>query len=233
MRLTWIFILLATGRLFAQGWNENGDNHATGNLTVGAVKTTSNYGLNLEPLDNGDAIIRRTNQGSLMISSNGGASDVRFNYSYGGGSGGIYVFDGGTTNNANFNVNSSGNLTIFSSGGFVGIGTSAPDAMLAVKGEIHAQEVKVDLSVPGPDYVFEKSYQLPSLQELKVYVDSSKHLPDVPSANEMEAKGINVGEMNIVLLKKVEELTLYLIKQDEEIQALKKAFNSQGSTGDN
>jgi hypothetical protein len=118
-------------------------------------------------------------------------------------------------------------FTITSSGQ-VGIGTISPDAKLAVKGQIHAEEVKVDLSVPVPDYVFAKDYKLPSLEEIQSYIEANQHLPEVPSAKEMEEKGINVGEMNLLLLKKVEELTLHLItlnkviiEQGEEIKQLK------------
>jgi hypothetical protein len=110
---------------------------------------------------------------------------------------------------------------VVKSSGNVGIGTTNPDAKLAVKGTIHANEVKVDLNVPGPDYVFATDYQLQPLNELKTYIDQNKHLPEVPSAAAMEADGINLGEMNMLLLKKVEELTLYLIEKDKELQALK------------
>jgi hypothetical protein len=99
--------------------------------------------------------------------------------------------------------------------GRVGIGTTNPDAKLTVKGTIHAEEVKVDLNVPGPDYVFEKDYTLMSLEEIKAFIEKHKHLPEVPSAKEMETNGVNLSEMNMILLKKVEELTLHLIKQDE------------------
>lgn len=121
------------------------------------------------------------------------------------------------------------NIYMALSGGNVGIGTTSPDARLAVKGQVHAQEVKVDLSVPGPDYVFEKGYTLPSLESVKTYINQNKHLPEVPSAKEMEANGINLSEMNMLLLKKVEELTLYMIEQQktnevqtQEIQNLKR-----------
>jgi Phage T4 tail fibre len=111
-------------------------------------------------------------------------------------------------------------MTIRSSGD-VGIGTVSPDAKLAVKGTIHAQEVRVDLSVPGPDYVFEPTYDLKPLAEIEAYIKENKHLPEVPSAKEMEKNGVQLGEMNMLLLKKVEELTLYVIelkKQNEGFQ---------------
>jgi hypothetical protein len=126
-----------------------------------------------------------------------------------------------------FFTNSQPRLSINWSGD-VGIGTTAQDAKLAVKGQVHAQEVKVDLSVPGPDYVFEKDYKLTSLEEIKNYIDQNKHLPEVPSAKELEKNGVLLGEMNMLLLKKIEELTLYVIelkKRDEaqqnEIEILK------------
>jgi Phage T4 tail fibre/Fibronectin type III domain len=106
--------------------------------------------------------------------------------------------------------------------GNVGIGTSAPDAKLAVRGNIHAQEVKVDLSVPGPDYVFDPSYPLPSLEDVNSYIQRYRHLPEVPTAKTMEAEGVEIGTMNMLLLKKVEELTLYLIEQNKVIEVLNK-----------
>jgi hypothetical protein len=107
------------------------------------------------------------------------------------------------------------------SDGKVGIGTNAPDALLAVKGTVHAQEVIVDLNgAVAPDYVFESTYELPSLQDVQSYIAANKHLPEVPSAKEMEEKGINLGEMNLILLKKIEELTLYSISQDRALQQL-------------
>ena len=116
-------------------------------------------------------------------------------------------------------ANSTGKVIIQDAGGNVGIGTSNPNQKLTVNGTIYGKEVKVDLSVPGPDYVFEKDYNLPSLEEIKEYIDENKHLPEVPSAKEMEANGVNVGEMNMILLKKMEEMTLYMIdlkKENEE-----------------
>ena len=106
--------------------------------------------------------------------------------------------------------------------GNVGIGTPTPDAKLAVKGTIHAQEVKVDLNgAVAPDYVFSPNYKLLSLEEIKSYIDQHKHLPEVPSAKEMESNGVNVSEMNMILLKKIEELTLYQIEATRQIQSLK------------
>lgn len=102
--------------------------------------------------------------------------------------------------------------------GNVGIGTINPDAKLAVNGTIHAKEIKVDLNVPGADYVFEKSYPLKPLSTVDKYIALYHHLPNIPSAISMEKNGIDVSGMNMKLLQKVEELTLYLIEQNKQLQ---------------
>jgi len=98
------------------------------------------------------------------------------------------------------------------SNGNVGIGTTSPSSKLEVDGTITSEEVKVEV-VDAPDYVFALEYQLRSLQETEAYIKANSHLPEVPSAKEMEANGVELGEMNMLLLKKIEELTLHLIEQ--------------------
>ena len=113
-------------------------------------------------------------------------------------------------------------LTIDGSGN-IGVGTISPDSKLTVKGDIHTREVKVDLNgAVGPDYVFEKDYDLISLSELETYINQNKHLPEVPSAKEMESSGLNLKEMNLLLLKKVEELTLHLIEKEKQMEKMEK-----------
>ncbi|SNY99677.1 tail fiber protein [Flagellimonas pacifica] len=114
------------------------------------------------------------------------------------------------------------NLALNPHGGKVGIGTTNPDSKLTVKGKIHAEEVKVDLSVPGPDYVFKEDYNLRSLEEVQNYIKEFGHLPNIPSAKEMEANGIQLGEMNMKLLEKIEELTLYTLEQEKKIEQLER-----------
>ncbi|MXV50371.1 hypothetical protein GS399_05250 [Pedobacter sp. HMF7647] len=103
-------------------------------------------------------------------------------------------------------------------GGSVGIGTKLPDEKLTVYGNIHAQGVRVDLNVPYADYVFNEDYQLPALSDLRCYISQHHHLPEIPSAQQVAKDGINLGEMNVKLLQKIEELTLYLIEKDEQLK---------------
>ena len=114
------------------------------------------------------------------------------------------------------NVANNGILSLQPAGGNVGIGTANPDQKLTVKGTIHSQEVIVDMNVL-PDYVFKPAYHLPTLNEVKTYIDQNHHLPEMPSAEQVAKDGLSLGEMNAKLLKKVEELTLYLIEKDKEL----------------
>jgi hypothetical protein len=135
---------------------------------------------------------------------------------------GLYLGYNGSGGPIRFFSNSGTNeLMTLTTSGYLGIGTTAPTQKLTVNGTIYGKEVKVDLNVPGPDYVFEKDHKLPSLDEIKSYIDQHKHLPEVPSAKEMEQNGINVSEMNMILLKKVEELTLFVISQKNENEELR------------
>ena len=109
---------------------------------------------------------------------------------------------------------------VIDNNGNVGVGTETPDAKLAVNGVIHSKEVKVDL-VGWPDYVFDDKYSLMSLDDLRAFVDANHHLPGVPSASDVSvAEGVEVGEMQRLLMEKVEELTLYILRQDEKIRQL-------------
>jgi hypothetical protein len=112
--------------------------------------------------------------------------------------------------------------------GNVGIGVTNPDAPLTVNGRIHSTEVKVDMQgALVPDYVFLKDYNLKTLEELELAIKELGHLPKIPSAKEMQENGMELKSMNLNLLEKIEELTLYIIQQnklhkqlEERIQAL-------------
>lgn len=105
----------------------------------------------------------------------------------------------------------------------IGIGTSsfvdgADTYKLSVEGKVRAHAVKVYTS--WADYVFEDNYNLPTLKEVEAYIQENGHLKDIPSAEEVEESGIELGEMNKLLLQKIEELTLYTIQLKKEIDQL-------------
>lgn len=90
---------------------------------------------------------------------------------------------------------------------------------LNVQGGIIADSMRIALSNNWADYVFDKEYKLMPLEELKNYVEINKHLPNIPSAEEVKAEGIQVADMNVKLLEKIEELHLYVLQQQEKIKA--------------
>lgn len=166
---------------------------------------------------------------------------------------------GYTQDDLYLNYRSEGNVNMVIGGGYVGIGTTASgphkllvsgssevtghvgigiaadtsgsDIELLVDGTIKAEQVIVD-SVGGADFVLEESYSLPSLDDVESYIKSNGHLPGIPSASEMQSSGINVAETTTILLKKIEELTLYAIDQNQKIELLEKTINGLGERED-
>lgn len=111
--------------------------------------------------------------------------------------------------------------------GNLGIGTSDTKGYkLAVNGNVVANAITVKM-YPWADYVFSPSYQLPSLNEIKAYIDLHHHLPEMPSENEIAKNGINIGDIDRLLTKKVEELTLYLIEKNKQMNDAKELISAQ------
>ena len=127
--------------------------------------------------------------------------------------------------------------------GKIGINTSTPEEHLhvngntqidgnlyvansniLVSGEIHAEKFRAALNISWPDYVFDPSYNLPHLSDIEQFVVANRHLPGMPSAQIVEKEGFELAEMNALLLKKIEELTLYVIEQQKQINALNQRF---------
>ena len=102
----------------------------------------------------------------------------------------------------------------------VGTATPATGYMLSVNGKIISEEVRVELDVNWPDYVFKPGYKLPSLKQVENFIQKNHHLQGIPSAQQVKNEGIELGDMNKRLLEKVEELTLYLIQQNKKIETL-------------
>jgi hypothetical protein len=103
--------------------------------------------------------------------------------------------------------------------GYVGIGTTSPAHLLHVAGTIGAEEVIV--SSNGADYVLDPGYRLKPLSEVSEYIKQNHHLPEIPPATEIQEKGVSVGEMQTKLLAKIEELTLHMIRAEEENRKLR------------
>ncbi|NTD97004.1 hypothetical protein G6M26_06555 [Agrobacterium tumefaciens] len=173
----------------------DGDIRTSGSLFVSSGNAT---GAGIKLADDGDIVdlndgwaTHRFSMGLRITNANAGGEPI------------IQLANG--TNNA---------YTYFNSGN-VGIGTSNPTEKLAVNGKIRAQEIKVEAS-NWPDYVFKDDYQLPPLEEVEKHIKVNKHLPGIPSAAQAERNGIELGEMNKLLLKKIEELMLYVIDLKKE-----------------
>ncbi|SHG70442.1 hypothetical protein [Chryseobacterium sp. OV279] len=92
-----------------------------------------------------------------------------------------------------------------------------PNGNALLQGKLEAKEIKVTLT-PTADFVFEENYDLPKLEEVAKHIKEKKHLPEIASAKVMEKEGVNVGEFQIKLLQKIEELTLYVIEQNRQLK---------------
>ncbi|AWX43087.1 hypothetical protein HME9304_00074 [Flagellimonas maritima] len=112
---------------------------------------------------------------------------------------------------------------LFYNTGNVGIGTlDTQGYMLAVGGDVIAEGVKVELEGEWPDFVFDEEFNLKPLSEVESFIKAYRHLPNIPNAENVKQDGIDLGVMNAKLLQKIEELTLYTIAQQKEIDSLKK-----------
>jgi hypothetical protein len=163
-------------------------------------------------------------------------------------SGSFNVFQGNVgTGTLRFQIAAGGNTYLTPVAGNVGIGTTSPIARVDIKGTgttdnvirvanssnvenfivksngfVYAREVQVLPSgTVFPDYVFEKDYSLMSLSELEDYINNNKHLPGVPSAKEVDNNGFGLSQMQTLQMKKIEELTLYIIELQKQINELK------------
>jgi hypothetical protein len=163
----------------------------------------------------------RTNTGTGNVIISAPSAAVFLNYYH--GTGGVNFCNGAAGIVAN--VSSTGRAYF---NGPVAVGTTAAPSgyELAVNGSALFVQATVQVYASWPDYVFDKGYQLPALLSLEQYINANHHLPDMPTAESVAAKGLNLGDTQAKLLKKIEELTLYAIDQQKEIQLLKDRLSS-------
>jgi hypothetical protein len=187
--------------LFVIGGKQNNFTiNRQGNIGIGLVNPVALFQLN--------SLSTSSTDNGLRFS----ASNIGPNHSH--------IFWGSTGDWYIRSASNSGKVIIQDEGGNVGIGNTNPTEKLVVDGKILAEEVKVQ-TVPASDYVFESDYNLLPLQEVESFIQQNKHLPDIPSAEEFKENGVGLGEMDDMLLRKIEELTLYVIelkKENEEIR---------------
>ncbi|MFV8351753.1 hypothetical protein [Flavobacterium sp. XS2P14] len=206
-----------------------------GNVGIGSPTPTAKLEVNGDTKINGILNVSGTN--ALNFSAFGGGLymlDTSWIRTYGNKN--FYHDTGIMRTDGIFQVGPNGDRLVVNSNGKVGIGSTNPLAKLDVNGDIHAREVRVDLS-GWPDYVFQKyytgksdlksDYTLPTLAEIEDFTKKNHHLPNVPSAQEVQQNGVSLGQMSNALLQKVEELTLYAIEQNKELEHLKKENNVQ------
>lgn len=185
------------------------------NVVAGEIKNNGNWAIGstsaFEKLDVDGAInlgtTTNTNAGTIRFDGGDfeGYDGVSWKSLTSGGSGGSSVWS------------QSGNDISYSSGA-VGIGTSniATGFILSVDGKAIMEEVQVELSQNWPDYVFEEEYNLMPLSEIEYFIDQNGHLPNIPSASKVESEGIALGEMQRLMVEKIEELTLHMIELEKE-----------------
>ena len=181
-----------------------GDKGGNGSLFINTPSHSSVYpaGLGIDGSYDADSRTSLINIKALGVWYSSWSSNLAF-----------YTTNGTTITEA-MRIDASGNI---------GIGTTQPGYKLDVCGTIRAREVKVDLlGSCTPDFVFAPTYKLRPLSEVEKYVKANSHLPEIPSAAEVEKNGLSLGEMQNKLLQKVEELTLYVIEQQKNDQYLLK-----------
>jgi len=201
--------LQVTGTFITAGNNSNLDNR--------------NGNLGLTFLANSAQMLTGWNRG-------GGSGEIDFIANQGAGDVGGYAFynhDNSNNENMLMWILGNGQVLIGNTQGKQG------NYLLAVAGSAVATSFTVKAVANWPDYVFKRSYHLPELSALKTFIDQNHHLPEIPSEKEIATDGLNLGDIDRLLTKKVEELTLYLIDKDKEVKEQRQELEAQKKINQN
>ena len=221
-----IIFFIATSVVFAQ------DQTINGNLTVKELLTSKGLKLNYSTYNGWMATFIDYPGNSLIIRGPvGGSHECDLNFRPGSVDGqtratwfNMFISTGKSAFQKKVVIHTNGNS--FFNGGNIGIGTESPQAKLDVRGKIIAREIEIKV-LSGADFVFSPDYTLKPLSELETFVKDNRHLPEIPSEKQMQENGLNVNEMQIKLLQKIEELTLYVIDQQKQINELKSQLKTK------
>jgi hypothetical protein len=175
----------------------------TGGVFIGSDQPSVGTKLTVQTLNNSNGIEHIGQDGNILSTRIGGTSA------------GI-----GTFSNTNMRIFANGSSAIFIGSGTnnVGIGIDFPANKLEVNGSVRSKEVIVE-SINWPDYIFDQKHKLPLLSDVEKFIQQNKHLPNIPSAAEIESKGLHLGDTQKRMMEKIEELTLYMIDADKAIKA--------------
>ncbi len=211
------FIVKNSGKVGVHTDNPEEDFHVKSNMKVGTNNWTA---IKLDGKDNNDWLLNAHNDGERFYirGQYNNAYPYRLTIMRSTGYVGINTYTPQAQLDVNGNVIISGDITI--KGNYTASAGNNEIKLNANTGQIRAREVKVDL-VQIPDYVFAADYNLMPLEEVKTFIEENQHLPNVKSEKEFKEEGsISLNKMNMKLLEKVEELTLYILQQEERIKAL-------------
>lgn len=243
MVLCGIFILNLKAQQWSGNQNTTDNINRTGNVSIGTANATEKLNIrgNIQLMGMSDysiysnSIYGRTGIYCNLNSASGPFLEM-FGKSNAGNPGVIALGSHGTTGetwftNYNPNTNSWTIQAKITAGGRFVIGDCNPWAGnygLYVQKGILTSEIKVALPNTNDwsDYVFAPDYKLMPLPQLQQYIDENNHLPDVPSAEEVSEKGINLGKMDATLLKKIEELTLYTLELNKQLVTLQEKIST-------
>ncbi len=184
--------------------------HPTGDVVVGENNDPPFGKFTVQTLNNRDGISHRGEGGNVLSTRMGGTSA------------GIGTF---SATNMRIFANGLSRIFIAEATGNVGIGTDNPTYKLSVLGNIRSTEVVVETG--WADYVFDKKYRLRSLNDLEKFIQQNKHLPNIPSAKEVEEKGLHLGDTQKRMMEKIEELTLYIIELNKKIEKLEQLIQEK------